>query len=562
MSDMKRLGAMLVATAAGFGLTAWGAEQDHAKINITGELAIDAVSRKNTTTFNSAESWTNPGVNVTNFANTKQNDASDLIQTKVYLNFGVDLNTNSRVFIQMGGKNTAGNNTGVAANPNTGMAYGTPGGDSSFNARIRQAYLEMNEVLVSGMGIRFGIQDMVKGIDRGDANHFVMYSPGWGKHFQIRNAGRVERSYSTRGRTQNLPANNALGFDDLNTTDGGTFAWVVTYDVKDIGSAELFYVKLEEAGNDYANDSYIWGVDGRMPLKNVSEGSVATAHLFNVRDDSILQQEVAVTDRPGSGTDFWQFGLGTDLFFGDRQIEFYGEVAFQQGAFTNGYNTTTPGWDQGMEKRQKAYAYYLGGKYQIPGAADFKPALDVSYWSFSGDDNQHDENNTGFVNYGDNKSSMVVEENEYGIGLNNNYNVWRFKGSVDLDGVLKKGRKTPLALSYHSFNVNEEDIDSAYGPTTGTGAGAGLGGGKTLKPSHLGDEFDITLSHDYSENVTFKLGAGWFFPGSYVRENANLGVWQVASAGGSTVPALGTPGLSHGDGSPAKVMTFTTSVKF
>ncbi len=564
MADTKRFGALLIAAATCAGLGAAFAAGN--AVNITGDMQIDAVDRKGTTTFASGQNFTNlptDGAAANGFRNPygTNKDESNFFQTRVYLNFGVDLAQNVRAFVQVGGKSIAGNNI-ANQGANTNMNTGTQtGGDSSFNARVRQAYVQLNEVMVPELGFRIGIQDVVKGMDRGDGNHFVMDSRGWGKHFQIRNGGTVERSFSTRGRNANLPVATANGFDDLNDTDGTPFEWAVTFSKKDMFSGELFYVKLEETGSGFTNDSYIWGIDGKLPLKMVNDKSVLTAHLFNVKDDSFVQSELTAATKPGSGSNFWQYGLGADMFF--SAFEGYGEFAVQSGKFADNYGQTSLGQDQGQEKRQSAYAYYLGGKYMLPGMTGFKPALDVSYWSYSGDDNQHDESNSGFINYGDNKSTLVVEDGEYGIGLNNNYNVWRFKGSVDLDGLMMKNRSTLLTASWNSFDVNASKIRGGI-----AGAGAGLAplsatyGVQDINPGHFGDEFDVTLAHDYSENVTFKLGYGIFLPGSYVRENANLNVYQVWSAGGATTPALGTPGLDQGDGSPAKVMVFTTSVKF
>ena len=293
-----------------------------------------------------------------------------------------------------------------------------------------------------------------------------------------------------------------------------------------------------------------------MPLKMVNDKSLFTVHAFNVRDNSHSQSEQALATKPGTGLDFWQYGFGADMHFQDA-FEFYGEAAWQNGSFEKNYSFVNGSpTDQGIEKRQDAYAYYLGAKVMVPGAADFKPALDLQYASFSGDDNQHDEKNSGFINYGDNKSSIVVEENEYGIGLSNNYNVWRIKGSVDLAGLgnMSKGRKTPFTVSYHMFDVNEAKIGSNLSPTTANATAAG-----EVSPNGLGEELDFTLAHEYSENVTFKLGYGIFFPGMYIRENANLSP-QLSTAG--TQSTRGTQSVLAGDGNTASVAIFTVAVKF
>jgi hypothetical protein len=558
MADMKQFGALLIAAAACVGASAFAAEQQHNAINITGEIQIDAVRREGTTTFHRAEQAHNPSADQGVRGSTLSRDESSLIGTKVYLNFGFDLSTNAKAFVQLGGRGFGGNNA-----DNTNRGAGTnAGGDSSFNARIRQAYVELHEVMVPGLGLKLGIQDMVKGLDRGDGNHFVMYSPGWGKHFQIRDGGRVERAFSTRSRGQNVPVNNSNGFDDLNWTDTGTFAWVATWEQKDLLSADLFYISLENDGQG-VHGAHLWGAEAKIPLKMVNDKSLCTVHAFNVRDNTQFQSELAtIGDRPGSGMNFWQYGFGADLRLQDA-FDLYGEAAWQHGKFdqniakVGGGEFSASNSDAGIEKRQDAYAYYLGAKVNVPGAADFKPALDVQYASFSGDDDQHDSRNTGFINYGDNKSSIVVEENEYGIGLSNNYNVWRFKGSVDLAGLgsMSKGRKTPFTVAYHIFDVNADRVQNSLVPFPGAD---GARVQNELNPGDLGTELDFALAHEYSENVTFKLGYGIFFPGMYVRENANLSPQLM-----NGVPqARGTAGKTAGDGASAQVMIFTTSVKF
>lgn len=556
MADMKRFGALLVAAAACVGANALHAEQQHNAINITGEMQFDAAQRSGTTSFRRSESAF-PGTadGAGTLANTTglAHDESDLFVSRVYLNFGFDLSTNAKAFVQLGGTGLAGNN---ADNTNTGAGT-NGGGDSSFVTRIRQAYVELNEVFMPQLGLKIGLQDQVRGLDRGDGNHFVMYSPGWGKHFQIRDGGRVERSFSSRARQQNVVANSSAGFDDLNNNTGGTFAYSMTWSQKDMFSAELFYVHLEEDGVGL-NEAYLWGAEAKMPLKSMNDKSLFTAHIFNVKDNTFAQLPLTVANKPGTGANFWQYGFGADLFFQDA-FELYGEAAWQTGAFadhfdlTNQAHTLGSNADLGQEKRQNAYAYYVGTKFMVPGAAEFRPSLDLSYWVFSGDDNQDDANNSGFINYGDNKSSLVVEDASYGIGLSNNYNAWRFKTSVDLDGIFKKGRKTPFGVSYHMFDVREDRVRGTLAPTSSNGGVVG-----DINPGAFGTELDFWLAHEYSENVTFKLGYGVFMPGMYIRENANLSPQTI----GDVPQARGTVGLVAGDGSNATVMVFTTSVKF
>ena len=572
MADTKRFGALLVAAASCIGLAAMAAESQHKDMNITGEMQFDAVTRRGTTTFNRAEGGRNASADFgggTN-RNAYTNDESSLIQQKVYLNFGFDLTTNSKAFVQIGGRGLAGDNQDTT-NAGAGVVQN---GDSSITARIRQAYVELHEVFLPELGLKLGMQDVVMGLDRGDNNHFVMYTPGWGKHYQIRDGGRVERSYSTRSRNIRTGANNAPaagahtvggtstaanGFDDVGWNDVGTFAWFVTWNQKDMFSANLFYVKLEEEGTGF-NDSYLWGTDVKVPLKMINDKSMLMGHLFNVKDSSFAQAEIgsaatgtatADANQSGSGTNFWQYGLGGSITVQDN-FEFYAEGAWQDGSFADSFDyvgVLNTGYDEGKEKRQDAYAYYFGASAKIPGAADFKPTVDVSWWSYSGDDIQDDNKNNGFINYGDNKSTMVVEDNDYGIGLSNNYNVWRLKGSVDFDGLLKKGRKTPFTMSYHAFDVNADRVRGTLVPSTARPNG-------DINPSRLGSEFDISLAHEYSENVTFKVAYGIFWPGMYVRENANLGM-----SGDGANTAAGMP-AGAGDGSAAEVMMFTTSVKF
>lgn len=574
MADTKHFGALLVAAAACAGLSAAYAEGKGGSVNIGGEMQIDAVSRKGTTSFTSGHNRVAalaPG-DVANLNNStgRNSDESDLIQTKVYLNFGFDMTQNAKVFVQLGGRGISGNNVGentTAPGTNAGTAQA---GDSSFNTQVKQAYVELHEFLTPDLSAKFGIQDMVMGLDRGDGNHFVMDSRGWGKHFQFRDGGRVERSYSTRVRNgQALPGPAGAtslatsGFNDLSVNGGTPFAWVMTYAQKDMFSVDMFWVKLEETGNGIQEDSYLWGFNGKLPLKAmVNDKSFMTGHLINVKDDSFVQAPITAATKLGSGSNFWQYGLGADMHFG--QFEGYGEFSIQDGKFSDHFNGVQPapgGVDVGQEKNQEAYAYYLGVKAMVPGADKFKPSVDVSYWSFSGDDDQNDSRNSGFINYGDNKSSMVLEDGEYGIGLSNNYNALRLKGTLDLVGTgMTRGHSTPVSVTYHNFGVNATRIRGIFA-NGAQGGPAGAGAITDLNPSGLGEEWDFSIAHEYSENVTFKLGAGMFRPGMYIRENAILSVSDVTNSNGA-VPVLGAPGNQAGDGAMATVMTFTTSVKF
>ena len=244
------------------------------------------------------------------------------------------------------------------------------------------------------------------------------------------------------------------------------------------------------------------------------EKSSILFHAANFRDGNITTEEgiAAPADRFGQGLNIWAIGLGAQVYY--QGFEIFGEFDQQSGDFDDGVTTSTASATVANEEDHSASAYYMGGKYVFKGVmGDVTPWVETSLWSYSGDDKPTDDENEGYINYGSVKETLIVEDNMLGMGMSNNYGVWRVKGGFN-------GFKAPLGLkgslsidgSFNTFTVKEDAIVAANSRTAAA-----------QTQDELGDEWDLAFRWAYAENITFSLSFGWFMPGDAVAENVGLG---------------------------------------
>lgn len=460
------------------------------------------------------------------------NDKEAFNRTIVDLNFRADVGANVSLNVQARADNIAGRSFGA----NDGTIADT---GSTFNGQLeseldlRQAYVDFNDFLFENFNWRLGQAELTYGIDRGDGSHFLISSNDLGNRFQFRNGGNVDYAFNTTAPV--AAAATSVNFRDLRA-ERTPFVWVFNYN-HEMFWADLFAAKFEETGIDQDDEDILGlvvGVPFNLGLNEDEDKNEVQFHFFRHSDKDIQTEEdvPTATTSFGKGSDIWAWGFGA-RWYPVRDLELFAEFDHQTGDF----NENAPN-GAGIEEDHDAFAFYLGAKYAIPEVGGAKPWVEASYWYYTGDDDNTDRDNEAYINYGYANKTLVVENNEYGMGLSNNYSVFRLEGGVDLSNVINRpGEKWELMTGLHFFSVLEDDISAANHVN-----------GVKSSEDELGWEWDLAAKWGYSENVSFSLGFGWFFPGDYVSENTALG-------------GITTGGVEKNDDT-VTVVRFDTEVKF
>ncbi|MGH9363443.1 MAG: hypothetical protein ACRD2T_16155, partial [Thermoanaerobaculia bacterium] len=166
-------------------------------------------------------------------------------------------------------------------------------------------------------------------------------------------------------------------------------------------------------------------------------------------------------------------------------VELFGEIYFQQGTYAR--NATATGEDIDQEE---AFAVNLGGKLKTQklGAWEFVPYVEASYVEVTGDDDSTDDENQNFVSLENNNRTLIVENGYYGYDIDTNYRGVRLAGGFDV-------KKFHFEILYAFFELQDN-------------SGGRVAGGASSSPK-LGDEIDLTLGYEYSENLKLQFQTGW-----------------------------------------------------
>jgi hypothetical protein len=204
------------------------------------------------------------------------------------------------------------------------------------------------------------------------------------------------------------------------------------------------------------------------------------------------------------------------------------ELAAQDGDFALSATNTAD---------RSAWAADIGGSYAIDYKWSPKVAARYSYRS-----GQKTETNLGAVtNSADTDTIATVsptskykawdtafEDQTHGIVANQIFD--RNNDGVDSNGHTYNVSVTAVPLQdltvaadYYYFLLAQEwntDVFGAAGPTRTLGTNAAA---SVRHDSHLGQELDLSLAYDYTEDVKLGLTAGWFLPGkAFLNDNNEI----------------------------------------
>ena len=179
---------------------------------------------------------------------------------------------------------------------------------------------------------------------------------------------------------------------------------------------------------------------------------------------------------------------------------------------------------------QDAFAGYFGFKMNSKSVWIFEnPTYDLSYWHFSGDDGDDTvlSDNEDYVTMESVNDFIVLEGDEYGFDFDNNYNAIKLMTSSSV------GDGWTLDMNYGVFRITEDKL-STTDPLTGAAYTAGGGVPRAGNNNdRLGNELDVVLTWDYSNNLSLEGGVGYLFDSGYLKDARDNVVQGGVAAGGT-----------------------------
>jgi hypothetical protein len=288
---------------------------------------------------------------------------------------------------------------------------------------------------------------------------------------------------------------------------------------------DMFYFKNSQSvltgnANSGHSSSDVYGINANYQL-NDPMSTVVETYLFTRFNGNASGVPSAVGSDKGSTLYVPGLRASTNPVKG---LNVQGEVAWELGQNPIGNTAGTT-----IAERRNAMAYQLLASYALPVMDKYKPTVNASYTYVSGDKN-------GGVNH-----------NQDGVKSAKTFSAWDSFNEAQGSGTIYN---TLFPLSNMSIisagaSVNPlEDVTAAF-TWSGLWANATYSGenqlalfqpdGGTISPttSHdrgLGNEYDVNLTYNYTEDVTFGASVGWFVPGNAFKNGVNSSTASQALA--------------------------------
>ncbi len=244
--------------------------------------------------------------------------------------------------------------------------------------------------------------------------------------------------------------------------------------------------------------SFGWGkvIEGSAPGNNVSDFDIyfvrydhrlgqnskafAAILYYNDLGDYVNIYDYSISGYALLDAAFYMLDAGIDYFTLDDKLEMYLEFIWQDGHADTAFELGTIAINAGLEYTFIGY--------------DTTPYIGFDFVYYQGPDGD----TTHYVNlFGDNTRTLIAENLLFG-GLGG----WHF-GAVETPGY--QGYK--LMVGMKSINNDMFAVDFIAGLFQADGDLNPIGRG-----DGLGVEFDLIISYNYNEDITFTVGIGYFDP--------------------------------------------------
>jgi hypothetical protein len=413
-------------------------------------------------------------------------DNSNVVMSQIRLRVDADLTDNVSTTIRLlnerdwGAEDDRINNT-VAGGTSTAVTRNT----NSTEVDLDLAYVTLKEMLYSPLTVTIGRQLLRFG------NAMVIGDPDTSRQETSKNPNIVNRDLSLRKSFDAIRAN--LNYDPL--------------------SIDLFYSLLKHnytittpAHND-RDDVNLYGINANYKIGDKYD-SMVEAYLFEKRDDSKIGDQNKGPDvvrTPG-------LRIVTNPIKG---LNLQVEQAWQFG---------TKNVSAAYNRHREAMATQFIANYALPfeSLAKYSPVVGVQWSRFSGDKNP--------ASTTDNYTAWDPMYIDQGVGTINNVLFDKTNSRVfNINMAANLIEDLNLKFDYTSIWLDRKLNTDRWGNQNANLFTLYQTGGSYFYPSmqegkkHLGNEYDLTLTYDYTEDVQFKLLGGIFTKGNaFVKKTMNF----------------------------------------
>jgi len=270
-------------------------------------------------------------------------------------------------------------------------------------------------------------------------------------------------------------------------------------------TVDLVYAKVDESTVDEgAEDEDIYGAN--LAYKFADYDAEAEGYVFFVNGDANAAYLDAGDSGAGNNIDAYVIGLRGSLVPVDG-LTLGAEIAMQGGDYLT---------DSSTNKRDiDATAATLEGSYKWDN--EYEPAIKLCYNYRSGAKEDKDPYDTGITSdmeawlplYEDQTNGLVADYLFSGVnnGVSSNCHI------ISLGGSIKPMEDLTIALDWFHYILDEKLVASDGASYTHFDADT-VGSSVTMNDDdNFGDEIDLALTYDYSEDVVIGLQVGYFMPG-------------------------------------------------
>ena len=397
------------------------------------------------------------------------NDANIIMQ-QVGLNVEADLTDNVSTFVRI--LNERDWNASDATNMDIGLD---------------EAYVTIKEMLYAPLTVKIGRQNL-----------------WFGKGFII---GSNNTAWDQEGNLTMNEVSDMTAFDAIRGT--------LDYDPWTI---DLVYSKIEENTVDLNDDINLYGANIGYVFDEYN--AEAETYYWQRHNRSNVNALGAVTG--GEVDQIHTVGVRGSLMPYDN-MNVWAEGAYQCGSYVEATN------DESGDRN--AWALDIGTNYQWT-ETNWTPILGAEYILYSGADAT---NHTGSdstwdgwdVMYRGKFDSMIRDYQNvlYPTAADNTLSTSRNNGTTNQHQVVIMGTVNPMDDVTVNANVNLFWFDEEVNVDANSSLSAG-----TSDESYIGTELDGMVTYDYTEDVTFTVAGGVFWPSDYSPSGKDQTASQVISA--------------------------------
>lgn len=455
----KRL-ILILALAFVVGIT-FAAYAEVQNVKVSGDIAVTGIAR-NDLTLTKDQSVADFGKKIRGVVSQARvrvdADLTDNVATTVRL-------LNERVW----GEETSGNSPLPSSNTKT----------NNTEVDLDLAYVNMKEFLYSPLSLTIGRQDLRFG------NGLIIGDP--------------DTNAIAAGH---LGSNNYLpdSLDDLSLRKAFDAARA-TLDYNPL-VVDLIYSKISESNIAAFDDVNLYGMNASY---EVSKNLIAEGYIFQRARDTGVGVAAATTGSPAKKEKLTTVGA-RGAFKGDA-VTLGLEGAFQFGdhiASTTLYPNEAN--DGKLDRKVTAYAIQAAGSYKLPRLTRYSPMVGGSYTYLSGD--KAASTNDHYRGW-----DPMFEDQNSGTIFNKIFALTNMQ-IFNLNASAKPIDDVTLMVNYYNLMACQP-----YRVTDGTYYLSNI---STSDPAYtmkgekkgLGNEIDLGITYDYTEDVQFGLSAGAFIPGS------------------------------------------------